>query len=129
MTTRTWEGICTRSAGCVLHASHRGACKIAQIEEEDYEVEIILRQRRRGGVDEYLTKWKNWPEADATWEKKTAFENAAEILADWERAQVPQATKKRKPPRGCVHCRRAPPLILRRGQGQQASRVYAHVAC
>ena len=36
-----WKGICA-CKGCVLHEGHEGECKIAEMEEEDYEVEAIL---------------------------------------------------------------------------------------
>ena len=54
------------------------------MEEEAYEVEAILKQRRvrgGGGEVEYLVKWLNWPEADSTWESEDAFEDARETCA------------------------------------------------
>jgi hypothetical protein len=30
-------------------------------EDEVYEVESILKKRVRGGVDQYLVKWKGYP--------------------------------------------------------------------
>ena len=64
---REWHGICEASDGCVLHHGHCGTCKIADMTEEDYEVESILKQRvRRGGKVEYFVKWKDWPISDGT---------------------------------------------------------------
>ena len=39
---RVWHGICTATDGCVLHSDHVGECKIAKMEEEEYEVEVRL---------------------------------------------------------------------------------------
>ena len=87
--TREWHGICEATDGCVLHHNHAGACKIADMEEEDYEVESILKQRRlRGGKLEYFVKWKDWPTEDSTWEPEEAFDSATEILEAWKRDQM-----------------------------------------
>ena len=48
--TRVFSAQCHRLDGCVLVAGHRGACKLGAMEEEDYEVESVLDERRiKGG--------------------------------------------------------------------------------
>ena len=61
MAQRSWVGACSRTDGCILAAKHSGACKIADMGEEDYEVEAVLDQRGAGRGLEYLVKWKGWP--------------------------------------------------------------------
>ncbi|KAJ1916449.1 hypothetical protein IWQ60_008095 [Tieghemiomyces parasiticus] len=48
-------------------------------EEEEYEVESIIRHRKRAGVTQYLIKWKNFGDADNTWEDESNL-NCTEIL-------------------------------------------------
>ena len=88
------HGICEATAdGCVLHHNHGGVCKMADIEEEHYVVESILKQRHvRGGKVEYFVKWKDWPTDDSTWEPEEAFESATEILEAWNRNQAAKAS-------------------------------------
>ena len=75
--------------GCVREDGHRGRCKVGVMEEEEYEVEGILAQRRRkGGVLHYLVKWKGWPEDDSTWEPVSALDSCPQILAAWCDAQL-----------------------------------------
>ena len=122
--SREWAGICSLCEGCVLHAGHEEACRVADMEEEEYEVEAILRQRAKrngasliiaaralpspvvltrarahfclpSGVVEYFVKWLNWPEDDCTWETEDAFEFAADILSAWK---AKDAKKKKAPP-------------------------------
>ena len=45
-TPRVWVGACTLCDGCILAAGHRGKHKVAEMEEEEYEVELILSERR-----------------------------------------------------------------------------------
>ena len=51
------------------------------MEDVEYEVESILKQRVRSGVTQYLVKWVDWPRADATWETEDAFESATKSEA------------------------------------------------
>src|SRR5271168_2981640 len=41
--------------------------------EEVYEVESIIKHRRRGRGYQYYLKWKKYPITKATWENETAF--------------------------------------------------------
>ena len=65
----------------------QGGAEAEQEEEQDQEpgefvVERIVTCRRRRGAArqtlgyEYLVKWKNWPEADNTWEPPEHFDAA-----------------------------------------------------
>ena len=42
---RAFKGACTKREGCVKVLGHRGSCKVAVMEEVDYEVEDILEER------------------------------------------------------------------------------------
>ena len=96
---RKWQGKC-ENPGCILHSGHDGECKFAEMEEEDYEVEGIIRQRVRKGVTEYLVLWKDWPEADATWEQESALEDAPEALERWKRRHQKQTQPAPPKPKG-----------------------------
>ena len=82
---RAWAGTCPRTAGCIKPASHKGACKVACMEEEDYEVEKVMAQRSgRGGRVEYQVKWVGWPLEDCTWEPVSALADCQGALREWE---------------------------------------------
>ena len=49
-------------------------------EEGEYEVEDILDERVRYGKTEYLVKWKDWPRANATWEREGNLDNTVELV-------------------------------------------------
>ena len=51
--------------------------------EEVYEVEQILKHRRRGQGYEYLVKWAGYPITEASWEPKSSFTGTAEILQEY----------------------------------------------
>ena len=52
--------------------------------EEVYEVESIIRHRRRGCGYQYLLKWKGYPVTNATWESELAFSNDGNMLAAYK---------------------------------------------
>jgi transposase InsO family protein len=57
--------------------------------EEVYEVENILRHRRRGRHHQYYVKWKGYPIEDATWESEDAFSDDGDLLTRYkERHQL-----------------------------------------
>ena len=52
--------------------------------EEVYEVETILKHRRRGRGYQYLLKWKGYPITDATWESESAFSDDGDMLTTYK---------------------------------------------
>jgi hypothetical protein len=54
-------------------------------DHEEYEVEAILDKRIRWKKPEYLIKWKNYPEHDATWEPIKNLRNSQNLIEDFER--------------------------------------------
>ena len=53
-------------------------------EEEVYEVESILKHRRRGQGYQYLLKWKGYPITNAMWESESAFSNDGDMLTTYK---------------------------------------------
>jgi Chromo (CHRromatin Organisation MOdifier) domain len=49
--------------------------------EEVYNVETILKHRRRGRSYQYLIKWEGYPISEASWEPEEAFSNDGDLLA------------------------------------------------
>ena len=49
-------------------------------EEEEYEVESILRYHRRGQVTEYLVHWYGYNEAEDNWVQEQDLIHAQQIL-------------------------------------------------
>jgi Chromo (CHRromatin Organisation MOdifier) domain len=49
--------------------------------EEVYNVETILKHRRRGRSYQYLIKWEEYPISEASWEPETAFSNDGDLLS------------------------------------------------
>ena len=47
---------------------------------EEYEVEEILKHRKRGRGYQYLIKWKNYPMGERTWEPKRHLTHVKELL-------------------------------------------------
>ena len=52
--------------------------------EEVYEVEQVLKHRRRGRGYEYRVKWAGYPITEALWEPKSSFTGAVEILQEYQ---------------------------------------------
>ena len=52
--------------------------------EEVYEVEQILKHRRREWSYKYLVKWAGYPITEASWEPKSSFTGSAEILQEYQ---------------------------------------------
>jgi len=61
-------------------------------EEEPFPVEKILGKRRKNGEIEYLLKWENYDESEATWEKKRDLMDCYEMIEEYE---TMEAKKKR----------------------------------
>ena len=60
--------------------------------EEEYEVEAILGQRRRGQQVQFLVKWAGYPTSDNTWEyERDLRPNASEVVEEFlQRIRVQQ---------------------------------------
>ena len=52
--------------------------------EEVYKVEQVLKHRRRGQGYEYLVRWAGYPITKTSWEPKSSFTGAAEILQEYQ---------------------------------------------
>ena len=52
--------------------------------EEFYEVENILRHRKRGRTTQYYVKWKGYPILDASWEPEYSFSDDGNILTNYK---------------------------------------------
>ena len=53
--------------------------------EEVYEVETILKHRRRGRGYQYLVKWKGYLIAEASWEPSDVFSKDGDLLNQYKR--------------------------------------------
>jgi Chromo (CHRromatin Organisation MOdifier) domain len=49
--------------------------------EEVYNMETILRHRRRGRSYQYLIKWEGYPISEASWEPEEAFSDDGDLLS------------------------------------------------
>lgn len=67
-------------------------------EEEVFEVEKILKMRKRNGKTQYLLKWKSFSDDEATWENEDNLLSCPEILQDFllNRELKLEEEKKRK---------------------------------
>ena len=52
--------------------------------EEVYEVETILKHRRRGRKYQYYIKWKGYPITEATWENELAFSDDGNMVEQYK---------------------------------------------
>jgi hypothetical protein len=55
--------------------------------EEVYEVDHIIRHRRRGRGYQYLVKWMGYPISEATWEPESAFSDDGDVLTQYKTRQ------------------------------------------
>jgi hypothetical protein len=57
--------------------------------EEVYEIEYILRHRKRGRGYQYYVKWKGYPITEASWEPEEVFSDDGDLLTQYkERHQL-----------------------------------------
>ena len=52
--------------------------------EEVWEVESILKHRKRGRGYEYFVKWAGYPITEGSWEPKQSFSGAVDILNEYQ---------------------------------------------
>ena len=53
--------------------------------EEVYEVDSIIKHRRRVRGYQYYIKWKGYPITKATWENETAFSDDGDMLEQYKK--------------------------------------------
>ena len=53
--------------------------------EEIYEVDNILRHRKRGRGYQYYVKWKGYPISEATWEPEEVFSDDGDLLSQYKK--------------------------------------------
>jgi hypothetical protein len=53
--------------------------------EEVYNVETILKHRRREQCYQYLIKWEGYPISEASWEPEKAFSDDGDLLSLYEK--------------------------------------------
>ena len=53
-------------------------------DEPEWDVESILKKRRRGRRIEYLVKWQGYPLEEATWEPLENLERADDTIQEYE---------------------------------------------
>ena len=64
------------------------------VEEEEYEVELIVDKREMLGRVEYLVKWRGWEDlTDRTWEPLKNLDGSLNLVEDYEKAETEKKTK------------------------------------
>ena len=64
------------------------------VEDEEYEVELIVDKREMLGRVEYLVKWRGWEDiGDRTWEPLENLEGSLNLVEDYEQAESEKKTK------------------------------------
>ncbi len=58
--------------------------------DQQWEVDSIIAQRSAGRVQQYLVRWKGYPDEENTWEPRSSLEAAPVALRDWETANRPR---------------------------------------
>ena len=62
------------------------------LQDEEYEIEVILDERVLRRKREFLVHWKGYSELyDNTWEPEVSFNNARDIMKRWRKTHKPLA--------------------------------------
>ena len=57
-------------------------------QQPEFEVEALLRSRGKGKEEEFLVKWKGFPETEATWEPLANLGNSRQLVQEFRRQQT-----------------------------------------
>jgi hypothetical protein len=70
-------------------------------DDQEWEVETILADRKRGKIEEFLVRWKDYGVEDNTWEPARNLENAGEALVAYreQKARSQRAKSRSRRPR------------------------------
>ena len=60
----------------------------------EFEVEAILEKKKEGRMNQYLVKWKGFPNSENTWETKANLKNSTRLLKEFESSPSKAATVK-----------------------------------
>ena len=63
--------------------------------EPEYEIEHILKLRKRNGVTQYLVHWRGYGEEEDSWLNEYDMQNAQELIEEFEAHQTVQAPPRR----------------------------------
>ena len=66
---------------------------------DEWEVEAILSDRRRGAKHEYLVAWKGYPDTENEWVPESFLENAQDELTRYKKNRGPTTKKPTRKPR------------------------------
>lgn len=67
-------------ASSMLHPPAEGASWEPESEEEEYEIESIIKHEFAGGEWHYLVKWANWPPDEVSWFREEQLVDARDVL-------------------------------------------------
>jgi hypothetical protein len=68
--------------------SEEGPTALSEDEEDEYQVERIVKHRERNGQLQFRVKWKGYLEEDMTWEPKKHFHKCPEVIEEyWDRVR------------------------------------------
>ncbi|XP_076923060.1 putative chromo domain-containing protein LHP1 [Bidens hawaiensis] len=67
-----------------------------KLAEGFYVIETIRKKRTRKGVEQYLVKWRGWPESANTWETAESFASCPDVIEEFESMSTGKCKRKHK---------------------------------